>query len=127
MTDAEVVNWLTDPDDNESCPPARPRPRAHMCAPGARRLGCSGSRRHRDDDTYAGALHAPPGTIVAFRTDAVYLTQPQTWPHHGQPGDYLNKGRLPGPIPAPATEDELLTLRDRGRAAHHAAPTSKGA
>ncbi|MFJ3967482.1 hypothetical protein ACIPYR_04800 [Streptomyces parvus] len=85
------------------------------------------SQRHRDDNTYAGALHAPPGTIVAFRTDAVYLTQPQNWPHHSQPGDYLNKGHLPGPIPAPTTEDELLTLRDKGRAPHHTAPTAKEA
>ncbi|MFJ4518939.1 hypothetical protein [Streptomyces sp. NPDC088816] len=75
------------------------------------------TQRHRDDDTYAGALHTPPGTIVAFRTDALYLTQPQNWPHHHQPGDYLLKGHLTGPLPAPTTEEELLTLRDAGRAA----------
>ncbi|MFJ2915400.1 hypothetical protein ACIO8F_39785 [Streptomyces sp. NPDC087228] len=77
------------------------------------------SQRHRDDDTYAGALHAPPGTVIAFRTDAVYLTQPQNWPYHGQPGDYLNKGHLTGPVPAPTTEDELLALRDNGRTTLH--------
>ncbi|MGW6507248.1 hypothetical protein ACWGCP_06790, partial [Streptomyces niveus] len=60
-------------------------------------------------------LHAPPGTVVAFRTDAVYLTEPQDWPNHGQPGDYLRKGHLTGPVPAPATEDALLALRDQGR------------
>ncbi|WP_281155322.1 hypothetical protein [Streptomyces sp. HYC2] len=75
------------------------------------------TQRHRDDDTYAGALHTPPGTVVAFRTDALYLTQPQNWPHHHQPGDYLLKGQLTGPLPAPTTEEELLTLRDAGRAA----------
>ncbi|MFC9271311.1 hypothetical protein ACFTXJ_26505 [Streptomyces zhihengii] len=75
------------------------------------------SQRHRDDNTYAGALHAPPGSVVAFRTDAVYLTTLQPWPYHGQPGDYLHKGHLAGPLPAPTTESELLTLRDAGRAA----------
>ncbi|MFB7575161.1 hypothetical protein [Streptomyces sp. NPDC056165] len=75
------------------------------------------TQRHRDDDTYAGALHTPPGTVIAFRTDALYLTQPQNWPHHHQPGDYLLKGHLTGPLPAPTTEEELLTLRDAGRAA----------
>ncbi|MEU3401980.1 hypothetical protein [Streptomyces filamentosus] len=75
------------------------------------------SQRHRDDNAYAGALHAPPGSVVAFRTDAVYLTTPQPWPYHGQPGDYLHKGHLAGPLAAPTTEDELLTLRDAGRAA----------
>lgn len=76
------------------------------------------SQRHRDDDTYAGALHTPPGSVVAFRTDAVYLTQPQNWPYHHQPGDYLLRGHLPGPLPAPATEGELLALRDTGRTVH---------
>lgn len=75
------------------------------------------TQRHRDDDTYAGALHTPPGTVVAFRTDALYLTQLQNWPHHHQPGDYLLKGQLTGPLTAPATEEELLTLRDAGRTA----------
>ncbi|MEV5426901.1 hypothetical protein AB0K85_29665 [Streptomyces cellulosae] len=75
------------------------------------------SQRHRDDGTYAGALHTPPGTVVAFRTDALYLTQPQNWPYHHQPGDYLLKGHLTGPLPAPTSEEELLTLRNAGRAA----------
>ncbi|WP_327420263.1 hypothetical protein OG612_39370 [Streptomyces sp. NBC_01527] len=70
-------------------------------------------------DTYAGALHTPPGTVIAFRTDAVYLTQPQNWPYHGQPGDYLYKGHLAGPVPAPTTEDEPLALRDHARSALH--------
>ncbi|MEU2309356.1 hypothetical protein [Streptomyces misionensis] len=74
------------------------------------------TQRHRDDNTYAGALHTPPGTVVAFRTDALYLTQPQNWPYHHQPGDYLLRGHLTGPVPAPTTEEELLALRDTGRA-----------
>ncbi|MFF1475378.1 hypothetical protein [Streptomyces mirabilis] len=75
------------------------------------------SQRHRDDDTYAGALHTPPGSVIAFRTDALYLTQPQNWPYHHQPGDYLLKGHLAGPLPAPATEEELLAVRNAGRTA----------
>ncbi|WP_331732881.1 hypothetical protein OG613_48835 (plasmid) [Streptomyces sp. NBC_00015] len=73
------------------------------------------SQRHRDDNIYAGALHTPPGTVIAFRTDALYLTQPQNWPYHHQPGDYLCKGHLTGPMSAPTTEEELLTLRNAGR------------
>ncbi|WP_446044669.1 hypothetical protein [Streptomyces olivaceus] len=76
------------------------------------------SQRHRDENTYAGALHTPPGTVIAFRTDALYLTQPQNWPYHHQPGDYLLRGHLTGPLPTPTTEEELLTLRDTGRATH---------
>ncbi|MGA6160855.1 hypothetical protein ACPEIC_47020 [Stenotrophomonas sp. NPDC087984] len=75
------------------------------------------SQRMREDNTYVGALHAPPGTVIAFRTDALYLTAPQNWPYHGQPGDYLHKGHLTGPIPAPTTEEDLLALRDAGRTA----------
>ncbi|WP_267246173.1 hypothetical protein [Streptomyces sp. PR69] len=75
------------------------------------------SQRHREDNIHAGALHAPPGSVVAFRTDAVYLTTPQPWPYRGQPGDYLRKGHLAGPVTAPTTEEELLTLRDAGRIA----------
>ncbi|WP_405669636.1 hypothetical protein [Streptomyces sp. NBC_01530] len=77
---------------------------------------------HRDDDTYAGALHTPPGTVVAFRTDAIYLTQPQNWPYRRRPGDYLLKGHLSGPVEAPTSEEELLTLRDTGRQALNTAP-----
>ncbi|MFD6327033.1 hypothetical protein ACFWOL_30270 [Streptomyces sp. NPDC058442] len=75
------------------------------------------SQRHRDEGTYAGALHTPPGTVVAFRTDALYLTATQQWPHHHQPGDYLLKGHLTHPVAAPTTEEELLALRDAGRTA----------
>ncbi|MFP8887947.1 hypothetical protein [Streptomyces mangrovi] len=85
------------------------------------------TQRDRDTGTFAGALHAPPGTTVAFRTDALYLTQPQNWPHHGQPGDYLLKGHLDGPLPAPTSEEELLTLRDQGRHALTPTHTPEGA
>ncbi|WP_329317907.1 hypothetical protein OIE77_42375 [Streptomyces sp. NBC_01715] len=75
------------------------------------------TQRHRDDNTYAGALHTEPGSVVAFRTDAVYLTSAQNWPYHHQPGDYLLKGHLAGPLTAPTSEEDLLALRDTGRAA----------
>ncbi|MGW0902901.1 hypothetical protein [Streptomyces sp. NPDC002853] len=75
------------------------------------------SQRHREQDTYAGALHTPPGSVIAFRTDALYLTSTHNWPYQHQPGDYLMKGHLTGPLPAPTSEEELLALRDNGRAA----------
>ncbi|WP_331731841.1 hypothetical protein [Kitasatospora sp. NBC_01300] len=63
----------------------------------------------------AGALHLPPGSVVALRTDAVYSTEPIRWPYFGKPGEYLLKGYQPGPVDAPTTEDRLLELRDLGR------------
>lgn len=63
-----------------------------------------------------------PGTVVAFRTDALYLTEPQNWPYRNRPGDYLLKGHLSGPVNAPTSEEELLTLRDTGRQALNNAP-----
>ncbi len=65
---------------------------------------------------HAGALHLPPGSVVALRTDAVYSTEPIRWPYFGKPGEYLLKGYLPGPVDAPVTEERLLELRDLGRA-----------
>ena len=71
------------------------------------------TQRHRDDDIYAGALHTQPGTVVAFRTDALYLTAAQqVWPYNHQPGDYLLRATSPARWPAPTTEAELLALRD---------------
>jgi hypothetical protein len=72
-------------------------------------------QRHRDEGAFAGALHVPPGTVVAFRTDALYLTGTHPWPYHRQPGDYLLKGHLVGPLTAPTSEEELLSLREVGR------------
>ncbi|WP_042388130.1 hypothetical protein [Streptacidiphilus melanogenes] len=79
------------------------------------------SMRMRPENVQVGALHVPAGQVVAFRTDAVYLTARHDWPYHGEPGDYLLKGHLASPVPAPASEDELLALRDKGRAALAAA------
>ncbi|WP_042435124.1 hypothetical protein [Streptacidiphilus anmyonensis] len=75
------------------------------------------SMRMRPENVQVGALHVAAGQVVAFRTDAIYLTARHDWPYHGEPGDYLLKGHLAGPVPAPTSEDELLVLRDKGRAA----------
>jgi hypothetical protein len=74
------------------------------------------STKMREDNVHVGALHLPPGTVVAFRTDAIYTTHDAAWPHHSQPGDYLRKGHLPGPVTGPRTEEELLSLQALGRA-----------
>ncbi|WP_037599577.1 hypothetical protein [Streptacidiphilus rugosus] len=75
------------------------------------------SMRMRPENAQVGALHVPAGQVVAFRTDAIYLTARHDWPYHGEPGDYLLKGHLTGPVPAPGSEDELLAIRDKGRTA----------
>ncbi|MFD4998710.1 hypothetical protein [Streptomyces buecherae] len=121
--DDEVITWQK-PTGFSRDPNAHPEWAAAIWS-GARAALLT--QRHRASDTYAGALHAAPGTVIAFRTDALYLTQPQAWPYHQQPGDYLKKGHLTGPLAAPTTEEQLLTLRDAGRAALTPAPTTAGA
>lgn len=113
--DENTITWQR-PTGFARDPHAHPEWAAHIWSSARAALL---TQRHREDNTHAGALHTPPGTVIAFRTDALYLTQPQNWPYHGRPGDYLNKGHLTGPLPAPHTEDELLTLRDAGRAQLH--------
>ncbi|MFJ6382571.1 hypothetical protein ACIQI7_21520 [Kitasatospora sp. NPDC092039] len=65
---------------------------------------------------YAGALHAKPGTVVYFGTDGIALTERQPWPYRGEPGDYLLKGHLTGPVEHPASQEQYLKLRGLGRA-----------
>ncbi|WP_406466232.1 hypothetical protein OHB07_38250 [Streptomyces sp. NBC_00111] len=120
--DDQTITWQR-PTGFTRDPNAHPEWAAHIWSSARAALL---SQRHRDDNTYAGALHAPPGSVVAFRTDAVYLTQPQAWPYHGQPGDYLNKGHLTGHLTAPTTEDELLTLRDKGRTTPQTTSNNEG-
>lgn len=111
--DDELITWQR-PSGFSRDPNAHPEWAAAIWS-GARAALLT--QRHRDDNTYAGALHTEPGTVVAFRTDALYLTQPHHWPYHHQPGDYLLRGHLNGPLGTPTTEEELLALRDAGRAA----------
>ncbi|MFG2825167.1 Mucin-19 [Kitasatospora sp. NPDC048365] len=80
------------------------------------------STRMREDNISVGALHLPPGSIIAFRTDAIYTTTEPNWPYHGQPGEYLLKGRIPEPVPAPTTDDAFYTLQAAGRALHDTEP-----
>ncbi|MGV9267409.1 hypothetical protein ACWDRR_22410 [Kitasatospora sp. NPDC003701] len=65
---------------------------------------------------YAGALHAKPGSVVYFGTDGMGLTERQPWPYRGEPGDYLLKGHLTGPVEHPKSQEEYLKLRGLGRA-----------
>ncbi|MFB7375803.1 hypothetical protein ACFC6U_11785 [Kitasatospora purpeofusca] len=65
---------------------------------------------------HAGALHAKPGSVVYFGTDGMGLTERQPWPYRGEPGDYLLKGHLTGPIEHPKSQEEYLKLRGLGRA-----------
>ncbi|MGW0647335.1 Mucin-19 [Streptomyces umbrinus] len=65
----------------------------------------------------AGALHLPAGSILAFRTDAIYSTQRPDWPYSGQPGDYLLKGAMPWEQNTPTNDQEFFDLQGLGRQA----------
>lgn len=59
-----------------------------------------------------GALQRTGGDVVAFRTDALYLTRPQHWVDDGTVGRFRPKRRGHCPFPWPTTSAELLALRD---------------
>lgn len=66
-----------------------------------------------------GALHLPPASVVAFRTDAVYLSgEAPAWTDDGKPGRFRVKGRLTGPRPWPTSLGELFALRDAAELEH---------
>lgn len=65
----------------------------------------------------AGALHLPAGSILAFRTDAIYSSVRPDWPYSGEPGDYLLKGAMPWEVAAPTTDAEFYVLQELGRQA----------
>lgn len=73
----------------------------------------------KDPDTgqplKAGALHLPAGSILAFRTDAIYSTVRPQWPYAGEPGDYLLKGALDWEQQTPTTDGEFFDLQGLGR------------
>ncbi|MFE3498997.1 hypothetical protein [Kitasatospora sp. NPDC059160] len=73
-------------------------------------------RQGKDVIGYAGALHAKPGTVVYFGTDGIALTERQPWPYRGEPGDYLLKGHLTGPVEYLVSQEQYLKLRGLGRA-----------
>ncbi|MFI1018141.1 Mucin-19 [Streptomyces sp. NPDC020965] len=64
---------------------------------------------------HVGALHLPPGSIIAFRTDAIYTTTTPDWAYHGEPGEYRRKGHLPHPVAAPNTMEEFSSLQALAR------------
>ncbi|WP_329449114.1 Mucin-19 (plasmid) [Streptomyces sp. NBC_01426] len=66
----------------------------------------------------AGALHLPAGSILAFRTDAIYTAAPVDWEYGGEPGDYLLKGRMAWEQPAPRTDADFYVLQELGRQAY---------
>lgn len=65
----------------------------------------------------AGALHLPAGSVLAFRTDAIYSTIRPEWPYQGEPGDYLLKGAMAWEQTTPTTDEEFYVLQDFGRQA----------
>lgn len=64
-----------------------------------------------------GALHMEPGSVLGFRTDAIYSSKPANWPYSGQPGDYLLKGALDWEQNTPTNEEEFYVLQGLGRQA----------
>lgn len=67
---------------------------------------------HRES---VGALHVPLETVVAMRTDALYLTvdPSRAWAYDdGRPGVLRRKWFRSGPMPAPRTVPELMALRE---------------
>nr|MDT0519882.1 Mucin-19 [Streptomyces sp. DSM 41633] len=66
----------------------------------------------------AGALHLPAGSILAFRTDAIYTSAPVDWPYGGEPGDYLLKGRMAWEQTTPRTDEDFYVLQELGRQAY---------
>ncbi|GEB62163.1 Mucin-19 [Streptomyces gardneri] len=65
----------------------------------------------------AGALHLPAGSILAFRTDAIYSSVRPDWPYSGEPGDYLLKGAMGWEQTTPTTDEEFYVLQGLGRQA----------
>lgn len=59
-----------------------------------------------------GALHVPAETVVAFRTDALYLTERQDWPDDGKAGRLRLVRYVPGPLRWPRSQRELLAMRE---------------
>jgi hypothetical protein len=69
--------------------------------------------------TRVGALHVPYEDVIAFRTDALYLTHDPRWQDDGRVGRFRVKGAL-GPVSWPSSYAELFRLRDQAEGAHNA-------
>lgn len=62
--------------------------------------------------TRVGALHVPRDQIIAFRTDAIYLTEDPGWPDDGKVGRFRVKGKIREIRDWPQSNTELFRLRD---------------
>lgn len=58
-----------------------------------------------------GALHAPPGDLLAIETDALYLTRDPDWPDDGAPGRLRRKLVVAGPLPSPTSLAGIRLLK----------------
>ncbi|MFB7911311.1 hypothetical protein ACFC1T_33235 [Kitasatospora sp. NPDC056076] len=121
--DGEVVTWQRQAGFSRD-PYAHPEWAAYVWSGARAALLDMKYRQGKEVVGHAGALHAEPGTVVYFGTDGIALTGRQPWPYRGEPGDYLLKGHLTGPIQHPTSQEQYLDLRARGRA--ELAATEKG-
>ncbi|MEE1783092.1 hypothetical protein PUR71_09200 [Streptomyces sp. SP17BM10] len=122
--DGEVVTWQRQAGFSRD-PYAHPEWAAYVWSGARAALLDMKYRQGKEVIGYAGALHAKPGTVVYFGTDGIALTERQPWPYRGEPGDYLLKGHLTGPVEHPTSQEQYLKLRGLGRT--ELAATEKGA
>ncbi|MFD0261089.1 hypothetical protein ACFVH7_22835 [Kitasatospora indigofera] len=113
--DGEVVTWQRQAGFSRD-PNAHPEWAAYVWSGARAALLDMKYRDGKEIVGVAGALHARPGTVVYFGTDGIALTERQPWPYRGEPGDYLLKGHLTGPVEHPTSQEQYLTLRGQGRA-----------
>ncbi|MFC8722884.1 hypothetical protein [Kitasatospora sp. NPDC057198] len=64
-----------------------------------------------DKSVRAGALHVPPGTVLAMRTDGISLACDPGWTDDGTVGLYRLKGRIGHAVARPVNEAEGESLR----------------
>ncbi|MFJ1758352.1 hypothetical protein [Kitasatospora sp. NPDC088134] len=112
--DNDVVTWQRQAGFSRD-PYAHPEWAAYVWSGARAALLDMKYRQGKEVIGYAGALHAKPGTVVYFGTDGIALTERQMWPYRGEPGDYLLKGHLTGPVEHPASQEQYLKLRALGR------------
>ncbi|MER6301599.1 hypothetical protein ABT247_18830 [Kitasatospora sp. NPDC001539] len=113
--DGEVVTWQRQAGFSRD-PYAHPEWAAYVWSGARAALLDMKYRQGKEVIAHAGALHARPGTVVYFGTDGIALTERQPWPYRGEPGDYLLKGHLTGPVEHPTSQEQYLKLRALGRA-----------
>ncbi|MFF0390500.1 hypothetical protein ACFYS8_17685 [Kitasatospora sp. NPDC004615] len=113
--DDQVITWQRQAGFSRD-PYAHPEWAAYVWSGARAALLDMKYRQGKEVIGYAGALHAKPGTVVYFGTDGIALTERQPWPYRGEPGDYLLKGHLTGPVEHPTSQEQYLKLRGLGRA-----------